>query len=94
MKPTICYQTDEAGVFTRLETAYPFPMEGRLNVPYLAVLVEPPETPAGHLARWISPVTPMEPGYDTLGEWVIEEIPAPLPEATEDPADEESPAQA
>lgn len=104
MRPTICYQTDDHGIFLHQVDAYPFPLEDRLNVPYMAVQVEPPDVPEGHRARWASPFQPMDPEYDTAGEWIIEEIPA-LPEPAEDPAAElavepateltdESPAQA
>lgn len=86
MTPTICYQTDDSGAFLHTVAAYPFPMEKRLNVPYQAVQIAPPEIPDGHLARWVSPLKPVEPNYDTVGEWVIEEIPAPP--APEEPAAE------
>lgn len=97
MTPTTCYQTDDSGVFLHALTAYPFPMEERLNVPYMAVQIEPPEVPDGHRARWVSPFQPMDPEYDSAGEWVIEEIPVPPTAAeAEDELDEpaaESPAQ-
>lgn len=93
MTPIICYQTDDAGRYRHEVMAYPFPMEDRLNVPFRAVQVAPPEIPDGHLARWVSPLPPVAADYDTVGEWVIEEIPAPLAEPDK-PAEEESPAQA
>ncbi|MGC5791384.1 phage tail protein [Herbaspirillum huttiense] len=92
MTPVTYYQTDDSGIFLHAVAAYPFPMEKRLNVPYQAVQIAPPEIPTGHRARWVSPFGPMDPEYDTAGEWVIEEIPAPAEPAEESTA--ESPAQA
>jgi len=92
MPPITCYQTDDNGIFLHTVTAYPFPMEDRLNVPYQAVQTAVPEIPAGHRARWLSPFGPMDPEYDTAGEWVVEEIPAPAEPAEEPTA--ESLAQA
>ena len=91
MTPYTCYQTDDSGIFLHAVAAYPFPMEKRLNVPYQAVQIAPPEIPDGHRARWVSPLNSVEPNYDTLGEWIIEEIPSPEP--AEEPT-AESPAQA
>lgn len=88
MTPIICYQTDGTGRFLHLVEAYPFPMEDRLNVPFLAVRVAPPEIPDGHMARWVSPFQPVAANYDTEGEWIIEEIPAP-PEQPANEADSE-----
>lgn len=103
MKPTLCYQTDDAGLFLYQVEAYPFPLEDRLNVPYLAVQVAPPAVPEGSRARWLSPFKPIDPEYDTAGEWTIEEIPVE-PETQEQhqdaepdpqsPAEDETPAQA
>lgn len=67
MKPVTCYQTDDSGIFLHTVTAYPFPMEDRLNVPYQAVQTAVPEIPTGHRARWLSPFRPMDPEYDTAG---------------------------
>ncbi|WP_433692412.1 phage tail protein [Herbaspirillum seropedicae] len=89
MTAITCYQTDETGVFLYAVAAYPFPMEERLNVPFMAVQQRPPETSDGHRARWVSPFTAMEPQYDTTGEWIIEEIPLPAPPA--DSAELEAP---
>lgn len=95
MTKTICYQTNEMGVFLHLVDAYPFPMEDRLNIPYMAVQLAPPPIPDGHLARWISAHRPMEPAFDTEGTWVIEEIPAPPhPDEKEKASNEEIQAQA
>lgn len=92
MPPITCYQTDDSGLFLHVVAAYPFPTEERINVPFQAVQIALPEIPEGHRARWVSPLKPVEPNYDTVGEWVIEEIPVP-PEPAEEPATE-SPAQA
>lgn len=91
MTPVTCYQTDDSGIFLHALIAYPFPMEERLNVPFQAVQIALPEIPDGHRARWVSPLKPVQPNYDTVGEWIIEEIPPPEP-AEESAA--ESPAQA
>jgi hypothetical protein len=90
MTPTTCYQTDDSGLFLHVVAAYPFPMEERLNVPFRAVQITLPEIPEGHRARWISPLEPVEPNYDTVGEWILEEVPTP-PEPVGEPA-AESPA--
>lgn len=91
MTPVTCYQTDDSGIFLHAVIAYPFPMEERLNVPFQAVQIALPEIPDGHRARWVSPLKPVQPNYDTVGEWIIEEIPSPEP-AEESPS--ESLAQA
>jgi hypothetical protein len=91
MTPVTCYQTDDSGVFLNAQAAYPFPMEERLNVPFQAVQIALPEIPDGHRARWVSPLKPVQPNYDTVGEWIIEEIPQSEP-AEESAA--EFPAQA
>ncbi|WP_241812777.1 phage tail protein [Herbaspirillum sp. C7C2] len=91
MTPVTCYQTDDSGIFLHALIAYPFPMEERLNVPFQAVQIALPEIPDGQRARWVSPLKPVQPNYDTVGEWIIEEIPSPEP-AEESPS--ESPAQA
>jgi hypothetical protein len=91
MTPVTCYQTDDSGVFLHALAAYPFPMEERLNVPFQAVQIALPEIPDGHRARWVSPLKPVQPNYDTVGEWIIEEIPQSEP-AEESAA--EFPAQA
>ncbi|ALU88617.1 hypothetical protein Hrubri_1408 [Herbaspirillum rubrisubalbicans M1] len=83
MTPITCYQTDDNGIFTHQVDAYPFPLGEELNVPYMAVQIAPPEVPDGHRARWVSPFQPMDPEYDTAGQWIIEEVPPPAP--TEEP---------
>ncbi len=84
MTSITCYQTDDNGVFIYALLAYPFPMEERINVPYQAVRIALPEIPEGKRARWVSPLTPMEPNYESVGEWVIEDIP-PAPADPEQP---------
>lgn len=78
MTPTTCYQTADDGRFIYEVDAYNFPNEERLNIPFRAVEVKPPEIPEGSLARWVTKLDPViHKKFSTSGKWVLEEIPPP-----------------
>ena len=83
MKTVTTYQTDEAGLFMYEDKAQQFALDPkRYNVAFRAVLRQPPATPEGKRARWVSEAAATDPDF-LNGSWVVEDIPAPEPAADE-----------